>query len=64
MRPFTAMNPGQRIERLLHFNRRLYAQKDSMETLSEWQLNLDKDLVQIKGRQIAAQKIFLGNDQK
>lgn len=34
-----------------------------MDTLSEWQLNLDKDLVQIRGRQIAQQKIMLGNDQ-
>lgn len=63
MRPYTAMNPGQRIERLLDFNRRLYANKDSMGTLSEWQLNLDRELVTIKGRQIAAQKISLGNNQ-
>lgn len=63
MRPFTAMNPSQRIERLLHFNKRLYDNRESMDTLSEWQLNLDKDLVQIRGRQIAQQKIMLGNDQ-
>lgn len=64
MRPFTAMNPSQRIERLLHFNKRLYGNRESMDTLSEWQLNLDKDLVEIKGRQIAQQKILIGNDQR
>lgn len=63
MRPFTAMNPGTRIDRLLEFNKRLYAQKDSMDTLNEWQLNLERDLVRITGRQIAPQKLNLGDNQ-
>lgn len=64
MRPYTAMNPGQRIKRLLDFNERMNAKPESMDTLSEWQLNFDSELVQVKGRQIAGQKIFLGNKQK
>lgn len=64
MRPFTAMNPVTRINRLLEFNRRLYGQKDSMDTLNEWQLNLERDLVKVTGRQIAAQKLNLGDNQK
>lgn len=64
MRPYTAMYPSQRIKCLLNFNHRLYVTRDSIDTLSEWQLNFDTDLVKISGRQIAAPKISIGDNER
>lgn len=62
MRQYTAMNPSQRIARLMDFNRRLIGAPDSARTLSEWKLNLDENLVKFKGRKIAPQTICFGDN--
>lgn len=52
------MGPPNRIERLMEFNRRLRGTPNSMATLTEWQLNLDRELVQIDGREFNSQPIY------
>lgn len=61
MRPYTAMDPPQRIARLMEFNARLHRTSDSIRTLAEWQLDLDKTLVEIPGRTLAPQKLYFAN---
>lgn len=61
MRPYTAMDPPQRIRRLMNLNVRLRGAADSMQTLTEWQLNLDTSLVTVPGRELPAQAIYFAD---
>lgn len=60
MRPYSAMGPRQRIERLLNFNKRLNSAPDSVRALREWELNLEQSLVKIPGRVVDRQQINFG----
>lgn len=64
MRDITAMNPSQRIARLMEFNQRLITAPDSALALTEWQLTLDRNLVEFEGRKIVPQTICFGGAHK
>lgn len=48
----TKIGPDSRIQRLLHFNRRLTQNKQVVEELAKWDMKLSNTLVRFKGRQL------------
>lgn len=60
----TRMGPQPRITKLLNFNRRLQQTPESLRVLSEWNLELDQNLVSVPGRILESQTILFGNEQK
>lgn len=60
----TKLGAAARIEKLLLFNRRIADAQRTTPTLREWNLELDPNLVTIKGRVLPFQNIVFGNDKK
>ncbi|XP_030382857.1 protein aubergine-like [Scaptodrosophila lebanonensis] len=60
MSEHTRLPPERRIERLRVFNRRLTSAQ-SVDVLRSWNLDLDKNLVEIPARVLMPEKIFFGN---
>lgn len=58
---FTRLNPDRRIDRLLHFNKRLQDEPTVVQEFQEWNLKLDNKLVEIPARVIAPENIIFGN---
>jgi aubergine-like protein len=56
----TRLAPKARIERLNAFNQRLQSTPESVENLREWNFTLDKNMVQVNGRQLPNEKIVFG----
>lgn len=61
---YTRVGPAQRIARLIEFNKRLQNTKASTDCLREWNLNLERDLVDVPARQLPPEQIKLGNNTK
>lgn len=61
MSEYTRVGPQSRINQLINFNRRLQNTGQSMQILNGWQLELNSQLVEVPGRQLAFEKIFFGN---
>lgn len=53
---------GKRIEKLLRFNRRLHEESAIEQELSEWNLQLDNQLLEVPARQLAAKNIYFGGN--
>ncbi|EDW02946.1 protein piwi [Drosophila grimshawi] len=53
----TRMNPSRRIERLQTFNQRLQTTAESSKVLTDWNMELSQNLVQVQGRVIEPQNI-------
>jgi len=60
MADHTRVNPESRIKKLIEFNNRLAKTEASVAALDEWEMQLDKHLVQIKGRVLKPETIILG----
>lgn len=58
---FTRLTPDRRIERLLHFNKRLQDEPTVVEEFRQWNLKLDTKLVEIPARVITSENIIFGN---
>ncbi|CAG5096449.1 Similar to Siwi: Piwi-like protein Siwi (Bombyx mori) [Cotesia congregata] len=58
---FTRLNPDRRIDRLLHFNKRLQDELTVVEEFQQWNLKLDNKLVEIPARVIPPENIIFGN---
>lgn len=56
----TRLHPGKRIEKLLRFNERLNNVPAIRKELSQWNLQLDKKLLEVPGRELGSEKIFFG----
>lgn len=54
---YTRVEPADRIQRLLQFNNRLTNTPKSMATFSDWNMQLSPDLVEVRGRKFANEKI-------
>lgn len=63
MADHTRVGPQPRINKLIAFNQRLQGTPDSMTVLREWQLELDRSLVKVEGRELKKQEIVFGNKQ-
>ncbi|XP_020807330.1 protein piwi [Drosophila serrata] len=57
MSEHTRMNPDRRIDRLRKFNHRLQNTTESVKVLRDWNMDLEQNLTELKGRVISAQKI-------
>ncbi|XP_055839653.1 protein piwi [Episyrphus balteatus] len=64
MADHTRMNPDRRIERLRVFNRRLLETESSVKVLSDWNMKLDRNMVEIKGRVLEPQNIVFFDKRK
>lgn len=58
MGDFTRVQPDLRIKKLLEFNHRLYRSPESMAVFSQWQMKLDRNLVELTGRELANENIM------
>lgn len=59
---YTRLAPKARIERLNAFNHRLQSTAESVANLNEWNFTLDKNMVQVNGRQLPNEKIVFGGN--
>lgn len=64
MADYFRMRPPQRIQRMQDFNQRLRRTPECMETLRQFNLELDSRLVEFDGRVLKAESIALGDKKK
>lgn len=58
----TRVNPGGRITKLLDFNNRLQNTPQITTEFQDWNLELDRQLVQLTGRELTAETIYAGSN--
>lgn len=58
----TRVNADARIAKLLSFHKRLNEQPNVVQELKQWNLTLDKDLLDVKGRVLPAEKLVFGGN--
>lgn len=63
MKPYSQMVPRTRKERLIAYNRRIHEAEESITVLREWNLDLDRRLVEFEGRKLK-QEILLFKENK
>jgi len=56
----TRMDPRKRMNALAKFNQRLQTTKDSQDILRAWNMDLDRQLIDIDGRKLKNENIFYG----
>lgn len=59
---YTRLNPASRVKALQKFNERIQSTPESVKTLNEWQMELDKNLITIEGRELPAETICFGKE--
>lgn len=64
MSDHTRMNPDRRIDRLRIFNQRLQHTEASVKVLTDWNMTLDRHLVEVKGRILDPQRIVFAEHKK
>jgi aubergine-like protein len=57
---FTRLSPTNRMNSLQIFSNRFFEARDCREVVEKYGLKFDKNLVQIKGRNLGPQKIYFG----
>lgn len=60
----TRLSPSDRITRLLSFNQRLQSNELSAAVFEEYNVKLEKQLVEFQGRTLPAERILFGNNQQ
>lgn len=61
---YTRVGPDARIKKLMAFNERLRGTPESMNVFTEWQMQLDNNLVEVQGRELRNELIVFGNGVK
>lgn len=64
MSQYTKVGPAARIDRLMAFNQRLRNTPDSIRQLTDWNLSLSPDLVDIPARVLPYPEIVFGNGKR
>ncbi|XP_030381506.1 protein aubergine-like isoform X2 [Scaptodrosophila lebanonensis] len=64
MSEHTRLTPERRIERLRVFNRRLLTSAQSVDVLKSWNIDLDKNLVEVPARVLMPERIHFGNQKQ
>lgn len=64
MADHTRVGPQPRVAKLMAFNQRLQGTPASMTVLREWQLDLERSLVKVEGRELPKEEIVFGNKQR
>lgn len=62
MKPYSQMMPRVRQERLLAYNKRIRGTEESMRVLQEWELDLERQLVQFEGHRLRPETLIFGQD--
>ena len=60
----TRVAPSGRIQKLLAFNKRLSQKEEIFEDFKKWHFEIDKNLIELKGRQLYPETISYGNMSK
>lgn len=60
MKPYSQMAPRTRKERLLAYNKRVHDTVESIQVLKEWNLELDRRLVDVDGHKLKAEILLFG----
>jgi len=58
----TSMDPGNRVNRLQGFMRRLGQSTEVKEAFDKWGMKLDPQMVEVKGRMLKSEELFLANN--
>lgn len=56
------VDPKGRVKKLREFNQRLNRTQESIAVLTQWNLELERDLVRVKGRVLPLPAIVMGNE--
>lgn len=64
MKPYSQMVPRIRQERLLAYNKRIRSTEESMRVLKEWELDLDRQLVQFEGHRLRPEILYFGQNRE
>lgn len=62
MKPYSQMVPRTRITRLLDYNKRVQNSTASVEVLKEWNLDLDRKLVEVDGHRLKPETLLFGEN--
>lgn len=58
---YTRLAPGDRVNKLLTFNKRLRTTPESQSVLDEWNLKLEEQMVELPGRKLSPETLVFGN---
>lgn len=61
---YTRLAPGDRIKKLLDFNKRLKTTPASNSVLDDWNMSLEPQMVELAGRKLDSENLVLGNSRK
>lgn len=62
MKPYAQMNPSTKKQRLLAYNQRIHRTNESKLVFDEWELQMDRELVQISGIRMKNETLNFGNN--
>lgn len=62
MKPYSQMIPRTRMQRLLDYNKRVQNSAASVDVLKEWNLDLDRKLVELEGHRLKPEMLLFGGD--
>lgn len=62
MKPYSQMIPRTRMQRLLDYNKRVQNSAASVDVLKEWNLELDRKLVELEGHRLKPEMLLFGGD--
>lgn len=60
MKPYSQMVPRTRMQRLLDYNRRVQNSAASVDVLKEWNLELDRKLIEVDGHRLKPEVLLFG----
>lgn len=60
MKPYSQMVPRIRRERLLAYNTRIRNTRESIQVLNEWELDLERNLIEINGHKLKSEILQFG----
>lgn len=64
MKPYSQMIPRTRKQRLLDYNNRVRNTTKSMQVLEEWNLQLDRKLIEFEGHRLKPERLLFGNQRE
>lgn len=62
MKPYSQMIPRTRKQRLLEYNTRVRQTQESIDVLTEWNLGLDRNLIEFEGHKLKPERLLFGEN--
>lgn len=60
----TCISPESRVDKLMRFNNRLRQEPKVLQEFKDWNMTLDKDLLQVPGRVLSQERLIFARDIK